>query len=123
MAARVLIIDDDPDYRNILREIGVSRGWDVRTCASGREGLEEARRIAPQLIVTDVALGDIDGFSLCEKLRQEPALRSVPIIMITGTYRMGEDRQHGLESGADAYLLKPFGLDEFLRTASILLKS
>jgi len=59
----------------------------VQTCDNGRDGLEQARKAPPQLIVTDLVLGDTDGFALCEQFRQDPRLKAVPIIMVTGTYR------------------------------------
>jgi len=123
MATRVLVIDDDPEYRQILQDLGSSQGWDVQTCDNGRDGLEQARKAPPQLIVTDLVLGDTDGFALCEQFRQDPRLKAVPIIMVTGTYRREEDRLRGQNMGADAYLVKPFSLAEFLQTAAGLLKA
>ena len=121
MGARVLVIDDSPDYRRLLCELGASKGWRMRTASSGAEGFAAARAEVPELIVTDIALGDTDGLSLCERLRADPSLCRVPILMITGTYRLEEDRLRGLSSGADAYLTKPFDVHEFLALAEKLL--
>lgn len=122
-ALRVLIIDDSEEYRDIITEAMRSQGWDPRACEDGASGLERARELRPSLVIMDVALPDTDGYALCRELRGDPALKDIPVIMVTGTYREDEDRERGMEAGADDYVVKPFRLMELIDKAKALVKA
>ncbi len=83
MKARVLIVDDEPDFLNLLEFNLASQGFEVITAPNGLEGLRRARCDAPQLIILDLMLPDLDGLSVCHILRNQPATRSVPVIMLS----------------------------------------
>ncbi len=83
MKARVLIVDDEPDFLNLLEFNLANQGFEVITAPNGLEGLRRARCDAPQLIILDLMLPDLDGLSVCHILRNQPATRSVPVIMLS----------------------------------------
>lgn len=120
MAVDVVIVDDDPMFRHLISECIRSLGWRPH-CLSGVEaGLRKILELRPALVITDIHLPDGDGFALCRRVKEEPALRGCRVIMVTGTYHKGEDKLRGAELGADAYLLKPFHIPELLRAARTL---
>ncbi|HHY50693.1 MAG TPA: response regulator transcription factor [Alphaproteobacteria bacterium] len=106
----ILLVEDDPTLAEVLRYNFEREGYTVISAADGVEGLDRARRHQPDLVVLDVMLPRLDGFSVCRILRQES---SVPILMLTA--RQDEiDRIAGLELGADDYVAKPFSFGELL---------
>ena len=111
--SRVLVIDDEPNIRDLVQAALRFHGFEVITAASGGEGLALARSERPDLILLDWMLPLISGLEVCRQLRRKPATRDVPIIMVTAR---GEeaDRIRGLEGGADDYVTKPFSLSELM---------
>lgn len=106
---RILVIDDEPDLLVLLQDALGRRGYVVLTAESGLAGLNLARRELPDLILLDVILGDMDGFSVCELLRIQPSTARTPIIMMTAL--AGElARFNGFEAGAIDYVTKPINL-------------
>jgi DNA-binding response OmpR family regulator len=116
---RVLIVDDDPDIQRLVSYNLSQAGFQVTTASSGRTALESVQKQAPDLIILDVMMPDIDGMEVCRTLRQHESSRRIPIIMLTAR---GEevDRVVGFELGADDYVMKPFSPRELvLRVRSI----
>lgn len=108
--ARLLVVDDEHEIREML-ELNLSvRGFAVRTAADGIEGLALIRDWHPDLIVLDVVMPKVDGFTLLPAIRR---LTEVPVIMLTAKSNVG-DRVKGLEGGADDYLAKPFEMVELV---------
>jgi PAS domain S-box-containing protein len=104
--ARILVIEDDPNMRRTL-ELLLSPDWKVEACAEGRSALAAAVREVPDLILSDLIIPGLDGFTLLHELRAGPRTRLVPIIAISGLDQ--EDaRIRALESGASDFLIKPF---------------
>jgi len=121
MTPRILIVDDDPDMVELLRLALTDAGFSVRTAADGQEALRKALRAPPDLVVLDLLLPGMNGYSVCEQLRLIPATASVPVLMIT--VLPGEfPRLVGVEAGADAYLNKPFRMDEFISCVGDLVR-
>jgi PAS domain S-box-containing protein len=109
---RVLIADDNADMREYLSRLLAVR-YEVDAVADGEEALAVARRSQPDLILTDVMMPRLDGFALLQKLRADPELRNVPVVVLSA--RAGEDAKvEGLKRGADDYLVKPFSARELL---------
>jgi len=106
--AQILIIDDDPDLLNVC-SVGLGAlGHDVRTAETGKEGVAEAAIRAPDVIVLDLGLPDLDGLEVCRQIR---VWSSVPIIVLSADD--SEDRKvDALDDGADDYMTKPFGMRE-----------
>jgi two-component system response regulator RpaA len=114
MPARILIVDDDADAQEMLKLTLEGAGYATTVAGNGEECLAQAHRSPPDLIVLDLILPDINGFTVCETLRRTDKTASVPIIMSTAI--PGElPRATGLELGAAAYLRKPFSSEQILR--------
>ena len=110
MAARILIVDDEPNIIGAVAPLLRARGYDVLSAMSGRAALEAIDRDKPDLIVLDLSLPDIDGVEVCRRVRQT---LSVPILVLSA--RAGErDKVSALDAGADDYVTKPFGAEELL---------
>jgi len=110
--AHVLLADDNADMRDYLRRLLETR-WSVETVGDGEAALEAVRRRKPDLLLTDVMMPRLDGFGLLREVRADPALRDLPVVLLSA--RAGEDAQvEGLEAGADDYLIKPFSARELL---------
>jgi len=124
MARRqVLIVDDYPGARYLRSRILSDAGYEVLEASNGSEALDLARAIAPVLILLDVNLPDISGLEVCEALKRDPVTAGIPIIMITGAWLSQKDRQQGLASGADAYLVEPVDDVTLLRSVVNLIES
>ena len=117
--ARILVIDDDPRIRTVVRRGLAYEGYRVVEAGSGEEGLEKAREHLPQLVVLDVMLPGIDGLEVTRRLRA--AGDGVAILMLTARDEV-KDRVEGLEIGADDYLVKPFSFEELLARVHALLR-
>ncbi|PJF28314.1 MAG: DNA-binding response regulator [Phototrophicales bacterium] len=113
MAHKVLIVEDDKTLAGNLSDNLRAEGFSVVLAADGEEGLDKLRTEHPDFIILDIMLPKLDGLSLCRIIRRDAATAHIPIIMLTA--RGTEvDKIVGLESGADDYVEKPFGLGEFL---------
>ena len=121
MPSRVLIVEDEPDIRDLLAYHLGREGYEIATAATGGEALRQAARARPDLVVLDLMLPEIDGREVCRRLRQDPATASVPVIMLTAK---GDevDRVVGLELGADDYVVKPFSPRELLARVRAVLR-
>ena len=107
------MVDDDPDMVELLRLALSDAGFSVRTAVDGQDALRMAQRSPPDLVVLDLLLPGMNGFSVCERLRLNPATASIPVLMIT--VLPGEfPRLVGAEAGANAYLNKPFRMEELV---------
>ena len=108
--ARILVVDDEPQLTRVLRTGLTSRGYDVRAAADGLAGFEAFNDWHPDLVITDLAMPNVDGLELCRRLR---AVSQVPIIVLSAK---GEEKTKvaALDLGADDYVTKPFGIDELL---------
>lgn len=115
--AKILVIDDAPQIRRVLRTALGAHGYEVATAASGEEGLESWRQWQPQLVILDLALPGMGGLEVCRRLRQQTA---VPILVLS--VRDAEAQKvEALDAGADDYITKPFGAQELLaRIRSVL---
>jgi len=120
MAARLLIVEDDPALAELLVWHFEAEGYDVTQTADGEEALLLAAEQAPDAIILDWMIENISGIEVCRRLRRAPETANVPIIMLTARGEE-EDRIRGLETGADDYVTKPFSPRELIvRLAAIL---
>src|SRR5438874_5293564 len=108
--SRVLVVDDEPQITRVLRTVLTSQGYQVRTAAEGEAALSNFNEWSPELVITDLYMPHMDGVELCRRIRE---LSSVPIIVLSVK---GEERSkvEALDSGADDYVTKPFGIDELM---------
>jgi DNA-binding response OmpR family regulator len=121
IGGRVLVVEDDPHIRElVLLHLGLE-GLTTTSSGDGADGLRIARTEPFDLIVLDVMLPGLDGITVCRAIRRETHLKDVPILMLTAR-REESDKVNGLESGADDYLTKPFGVREFVARVRALLR-
>lgn len=114
MAHSVLVVDDEPMARTMLRLILVRAGFEVREAEDGKTALSEVDRRLPDLMILDIMMPGIDGFEVCKRLRAEEPTNSLPIIMLSAKTD-SESVKRGLNLGANKYLTKPVGPDELTR--------
>jgi DNA-binding response OmpR family regulator len=119
--ARVVVVEDEPDILDFTRFLLEREDFEVTCCTSGGEALLRVDDDC-DLVILDVALEDADGIDVCRSLKSQPQTKAVPVLMMSAM--AGEAVQHGsLSAGADGYLLKPFGVDDFLRRVRLHLRS
>jgi DNA-binding response OmpR family regulator len=117
--ARILIVDDDPSIRKFIGANLDARGYAVLTAENGEEGVRMAEREAPDMIILDIMMPEMNGFEACRKIRK---FSRVPILMLSA--REGEnDKEKCVELGANDYITKPFVLrDLLIRVQSLLIQ-
>jgi two-component system phosphate regulon response regulator PhoB len=121
--ARILVVEDEEDIRQILAYNLGKAGHEVFTADRGAGALDLLKKEPPELVLLDLMLPDISGLEICRQLKSDPALRAIPVIMLTA--RSEEiDRVVGFELGADDYVVKPFSVRELvLRVQAVLRRS
>lgn len=114
----ILVVDDEPRYVQLVQVNLTTEGYSVRTAVDGQQAVEEVARDQPDLILLDIMMPVMDGFTACERIRE---FSSVPIIILTAK---GEerDRVRGLDAGADDYIVKPFSAQELLARVRAVLR-
>lgn len=115
---RVLVVDDDPDIRLLLRELLERAGYSVAEAETGRAALRNLFSETPALVILDVTMPDMDGYQTLERIRD---LSDVPVLMLTARSQELE-KVRGLSAGADDYVAKPFGRQELLARVQALLR-
>jgi len=123
MSSRVLIVEDEPDIRELVVHHLKREGYQVSVAASGEEALRQVQASPPDLVLLDLMMPAMNGLEVCRRLRQDPLTASLPIVMLTAK---GDevDRVLGLELGADDYVVKPFSPKELLaRVRAVLRRS
>jgi two-component system response regulator MprA len=117
MCPRILVVDDDPSVLRMLARSLTAEGHEVEAAADGGAALAAVERRAPEAVILDVAMPDMDGLSVCRRLRDRGL--TAPVVLLTARDTVA-DRVAGLEAGADDYLVKPFAVEELLaRLAAI----
>ena len=120
-APHILVVDDDRDIRTLLSDYLQKNGYRVTAVAEGKAMRRTLEQTHVDLIVLDLMLPKVDGVTVCRAIRREPINSDVPILMLTAR-REESDKVLGLESGADDYLTKPFGVRELVARARALLR-
>lgn len=118
---RVLVVEDDEEIRKyICRELAVN--FHMQECTNGKDALSLIHKKAPDLIISDIMMPEMDGLTLCRKIKQNVTINHIPVILLTAKSRE-EDNLEGLKTGADAYIVKPFSIEIVRKTAMNLIKS
>ena len=117
----LLIVDDNPDIRTYLRTI-LENTYEVTEAADGKLGLEAANATVPDLIISDVMMPVMNGLEFCQQVKQNVVTSHIPVILLTAR-ALNRHQVEGYESGADAYLTKPFSPEVLLARVGNLLKS
>ncbi len=109
---RVLVVEDDPNVRGLLQTLLVAEGYAVVTASDGMDGLGQAAASSPGLVLLDLVMPDLGGARVLERLREDPVLSQIPVIVVTGHEDALADVRASL--GADNVFLKPFAVAELL---------
>lgn len=118
MSVRILVVDDEPRYLRLLEANLLTEGYQVQTASDGEIALESFSAMPADLILLDVMMPRMDGFTVCQRIRQ---FSNVPIIILTAKGEE-QDRVRGLDVGADDYLVKPFSITELLARVRAVLR-
>jgi len=113
MSKRILVVEDHEDNRRIMRDLLTSSGFEVIEAVTGVEGVSAAETYRPDLIVMDIQLPGIDGYEATRRIKANPNLQKVPIIVVT-SYALSGDDVKAFEAGCDAYVAKPFSPRDLL---------
>jgi len=117
---RVLVVDDDDDMRALMVML-LSSTYDVAVARDGAEGLEMARRLLPDLVVLDLLMPRMHGFEVCHHIRADAALKAVKVLISSSKSYQHDMKTAVDETGADAYIVKPFDITDFkVRVAALL---
>lgn len=107
MSTRILVVEDHPTNRRILRDLLTSAGYELTEAVTGEDGVALAETCRPDLILMDIQLPGFDGYEATRRIKGNPALRRIPIIAVT-SYALNGDEEKALEAGCEAYVSKPF---------------
>src|SRR6185436_2956186 len=110
---RILVVEDERDVAELIAYNLAKEGYEVTTAASGTEALRLTREVAPDLVLLDIMVPQLNGWEVCRRLRQDPETGGIPVIMVTGRVEEG-DKVLGFEMGADDYVTKPFSPRELV---------
>jgi DNA-binding response OmpR family regulator len=121
MSAKVLVIDDEEDYRLIIRDIMSSAGFEVSSCADGQQGLEALAKQRPDLLIVDWMMPKMDGEAFCRAVRADEKFSDLPILMLT-VRQTTEEELEALHFGVDDFLPKPFKSQELLARVRAVLR-
>lgn len=113
MAHRILVIDDEEDFRIIIRDILAAEGFEVRMACDGQEGMAALKDYRPDVILVDWMMPKMDGEHFCRALREQESLRDIPAIMLT-VRQTADEELEALHFGVDDFIVKPFKAEELL---------
>ncbi|MFQ5341560.1 MAG: response regulator [Anaerolineae bacterium] len=111
---KLLVVDDNEQNRYMLQVLLGGHGYQVEAAANGQEALEKARSAAPDMIITDVLMPVMDGFTLCRKWKSDDQLKYIPFVFYTATYTDSRDEEFALSLGAERFIVKPVQSDIFV---------
>ena len=117
--SKILLVDDDADLAELVETKLASEGHEVFTIHTGEGAFELAKKVKPDIALLDIMLPSVTGYQICRKIRKDPELYSMAVLIVTA---LGEEPEvlHGLEQGADDYIVKPFKLEKLMEKLSFL---
>lgn len=118
---KLLLIDDDPNLILLVKDYLEFRGYNVDTAENGREALEVLDHLVPDMIICDVMMPEMDGYTLVKHIREEPITNRIPVLFLSAKGQ-SQDRVKGLNEGADVYMSKPFEPEELVAQVESSLK-
>jgi CheY-like chemotaxis protein len=119
-SAKILIVDDQPFFIAMIRNILQSRSYTVLSAESAEEGIREARTSRPDLIILDVEMPGVDGISACARIKKHPDLKNIPVVILTATADT-KLNQRAFQAGAEATVLKASSADRILNLVKAVL--
>jgi len=118
---KVLVAEDNPVNRELLRELLENRGYVVIEACNGQEALDLVEQSQPDLLLLDIGMPVLDGFAVMRRLRENPSLATLPVLAVTA-YAMRDDRDNVLNAGFDGYLSKPINARDLANELERLLR-
>ena len=122
MTAKILVVDDTPQNVKLLADLLGVKGYRVCTAANGEEALAQVAKEKPDLVLLDVMMPEVDGFTVCRKIKEDPKMKDLPVIFLTAKGG-GEALAEGFESGAIMYINKPFTANKLLTIVNTMLET
>lgn len=110
---RILLIDDDPDNRDLIRFVLKKAGYEVLETYNGVIGIELAHKEMPDMVLLDLAMPEMDGWEVARRLKTDPDTKQIKIVALT-VRTLAEDRRQAIEAGVDGYLTKPISVNTFI---------
>ena len=121
MSKRILVVEDQPDNRQILRDLLGNAGYELTEAENGEQALSAVAAQRPDLILMDIQLPIMDGYEATRRIKADPALQAIPIIVVT-SYALGGDESKARQAGCDAYVTTQFSPRQLLATIRDYLK-
>lgn len=115
---KILVVDDEPHIVNLIRLTLSGEKYEVYSAYSGKEALELAKQITPDLIILDLMMPNMDGYQVCEEIRKDKRLAELPIMILSAKSQL-VDKFKSINVGADDYVVKPFDPEELLRRVKV----
>lgn len=122
MRRKLLIIDDDEQIHLLVSRFLKRKSWEYYGASTGAEGLEKSSSLRPDIVLLDIELPDVEGWEVCRRLKSDPTLNAMPVLMVSGHRLSPDDKVAGIKAGADDFLSKPFNLTELLLRMDAILK-
>ena len=120
--AKILVIDDEPEITDIVETFLTESGYTVEVENTAKNALEKARKFNPEVILLDIMMPDIDGYNVCQEIKNDPALAHIPVIFLTGKDR-NDDMGRSFKAGGDMFIKKPFSCERLLEIVNIVIMS
>ncbi len=118
----VLVVDDEPQITEIIEAFLSNSGYEVHVSNVATEGLRLAKQLKPDVILLDIMMPDVDGYSLCNDLKSDSDTSSIPVVFLTGKDR-NDDMGRSFKAGGDMFIKKPFSCERLLEILNIILLS
>jgi two-component system, cell cycle response regulator DivK len=120
MSRRILVVEDQEDNRQILRDLLANAGYEMIEAGDGEQAVAAANEHRPDLILMDIQLPELDGYEATRRIKANPALKHIPVIAVT-SYALAGDEEKTRAAGCDGYIAKPFSPRKLLNTIKELL--
>ena len=120
--AKILVIDDEPEITDIVETFLTESGYTVEVENTSKNAMEKARQFKPDVILLDIMMPDVDGYNVCQEIKNDPALTHIPVIFLTGKDR-NDDMGRSFKAGGDMFIKKPFSCERLLEIVNIVIMS
>lgn len=120
--ARILVVDDEPEITDIVETFLTESGYTVGVENNAQAAIEAAKKFLPDLILLDIMMPGMDGYSICNQIKAEPQLAHIPVIFLTGKDR-NDDMGRSFKVGGDMFIKKPFSCERLLEIVNIVIMS
>jgi len=121
-AARILVVDDEPEITEIIEAFLDNAGYQVRVLNKAQEAIENAQEFKPDLILLDIMMPGTDGYTVCNQIKENAGLKNTPVIFLTGKDSK-DDQGKSFQVGGDMYIKKPFSCERLLEIVNVVLLS